>query len=358
MKKQTVLFLCGGSSEEHEISLISAHCVLEALDRSRWEPVVVGIDKRGRWGLSPDAKFFSGPVRADQIRLREDLEAATIDPSPHPDGRGRLHAGGRTHEFDVVFPMLHGTFGEDGRIQGLLEVARLPFVGSGCGSSWNCMDKVVTKTMAAAAGIPVVPFAVATSATTAADLETFGKRLGFPLFVKPARQGSSVGVAKVRAAEDLPAAVREALKHDSKVVLESGVIAREIECAVLGRGDAAQVAPPGEIVPNPKIGWYSYEAKYLLEDGAQTLAPAPLDAAEVKAAQKIALDAFRALECDGLARVDLFLERHSGRYYLNEINTLPGFTPISMYPKMWATAGKTYPELVTELLKLAVTRPR
>ncbi len=356
MKRQTVLFLCGGSSEEHEISLISAHCVLEALDRNRWDPIVVGIDKRGRWGLAENSDFFTGAVRADKIRLREELKPASIDPSPHADGRGRITAGGQTYPFDIVFPMLHGTFGEDGRIQGLLEVARLPFVGSGCGSSWNCMDKVVTKTMAAAAGIPVVPFAVATADTTPAELETFGKRLAFPLFVKPARQGSSVGVSKVRAANELAAAVEDALKHDTKVLLESAVIAREIECAVLGRGNSARVAPPGEIVPNAKIGWYSYEAKYLLDDGAEILAPAPLDAAQAKEAQKLALEAFRALECDGLARVDLFLERHSGRYYLNEINTLPGFTPISMYPKMWATAGVKYAELVNELLELASTR--
>jgi D-alanine-D-alanine ligase len=358
MSKRTVLFLCGGSSEEHEISLISAHCVLQALDRSRWEPLVVGIDKRGRWGLAANADFFTGSVRADQIRLREDLEPAAIDPSPQPDSRGRLRVGARTLEFDVVFPMLHGTFGEDGRIQGLLEVARLPFVGSGCGSSWNCMDKVVTKTLAAAAGIPVVPFAVATPMTSAAELETFGKRLGFPIFVKPARQGSSVGVSKVHTAGDLPRAVAEALRHDSKVLLETGVVAREIECAVLGRAASARVAPPGEIVPNRKIGWYSYEAKYLLDDGAETLAPAPLRPEEAKEAQKWALEAFRVLECDGLARVDLFLERHSGRYYLNEINTLPGFTPISMYPKMWATAGLAYADLVSELLELAMTRPR
>jgi D-alanine-D-alanine ligase len=351
-----ILFLCGGRSDEHEISLISAKCALDALDRTLFRPIVVGISKKGVWHLCDEKTFYKGELRADKIRLNEDAPEASIAPYPGADGRGKLFTNGRTLGFDAVFPILHGQFGEDGTLQGMLDLVGVPYVGSNCGSSWICMDKVLTKNLCQNAGIPSAEYVWLSGMDELPGKMAAIERLGSTVFVKPSRQGSSVGVSKVTSPAELKRAVEAAFKFDTKVLVEKGIDGREIECAVLGLNKSAQVALPGEIVPAPKVGWYSYEAKYLMDDGAQCLAPAPLEPAKVKEIQEFALKVFRLLECDGLARVDLFLERKTGKVFLNEVNTLPGFTPISMYPKMWQTSGVSYQALVTKLIELAFQR--
>lgn len=353
---QTVLLLCGGRSEEHEISLISAKCLLEALDRKKYRPLVVGISKKGVWYLEEEDSFYLGELRADRIQLNEKRPTVSIVPFCSEKGEGQLLCEGQTLTFDVVFPILHGPFGEDGTLQGLLEMLGVAYVGSGCSSSANCMDKGITKQLAQAAGIQVAEYVELRSL---ADLGLHSKaiaQLGLPVFVKPSRMGSSVGVTKVSQSSQLHAAVQSAFQFDSKVLVEKAIVGREIECAVLGHTAHARVAIPGEIIPNPKIGWYSYEAKYLNAEGAVTQVPAQLSETLLQKFQEVTLRVFKALDCEGLARVDFFLEKDTDEIYLNEINTLPGFTPISMYPKMWEASGISYSDLITQLLELAQKR--
>jgi len=353
---RTLLILCGGQSDEHEISLISAKCILDALDRSRFRPLVVGISKRGHWHLADEKTFYKGEVRADRISLDESTPLVTVSPRAASAGKGQLTAGGRTETFDAVFPVLHGTLGEDGTVQGMLDVMGVPYVGSGCEASAVCMDKVLTKALCRVAGIPVAEWITLSSVdqidARAAEL----RALGDLRFVKPARQGSSVGVTRVTRAEDLRAAVEKALRHDTKCLVERGIRGREIECGVLGLHGDAKASVPGEIVVSQSIGWYSYEAKYLLPDAAETLTPAPLPEGKAREVGALAVHAFDTLECDGMARVDMFLEEGTQKLFLNEVNTIPGFTPISMYPKMWEKSGVSYGELITRLVDLAVRR--
>ncbi len=351
-----VLILCGGRSDEHEISLISAKCVLDALDRTRYQPILVGVSKKGVWHLEHEDSFFTGEFRADKIKLNESAPRVTLAPYLSPSGRGRLEKGGEGVEFDVVFPLIHGQFGEDGTLQGLFDIVGVPYVGAGCGSSWICMDKALAKTLLRHAGIPVADWVMVNSVSQVAPRKAEIEKLGFPCFVKPSRQGSSVGVSKVASWAELEPAVASALKYDDKCLIERGIVGREIECAVLGLSKKPEASLPGEIVVSKKIGWYSYEAKYLLPDGAETLAPAPLDAATTLAVQELSKRVFTTLECDGMARVDLFLEEATGKLYLNEVNTIPGFTPISMYPKMWQVSGLSYAGLINRLLELARER--
>ncbi|MBI4404206.1 MAG: D-alanine--D-alanine ligase [Deltaproteobacteria bacterium] len=353
---KTVLILCGGKSEEHEISLISAHYVLEALDRNLFKPVVVGISRKGKWYLEDEKAFFKGPVRADKISLNEDAPSVQLSPFTSDSGRGLLDVRGKKIEFDVVFPILHGPFGEDGTLQGLFDIVGVPYVGPNCGSSWICMDKGLTKVVCKYWGIRVADFVCISSMAELEQRTEEIAALGSTLFVKPARLGSSVGITKVKRPDELKPAVASAFKHDSKVLIERAIVGREIECAVLGLNRSPRAALPGEIVPNKTIGFYSYEAKYLLPDGAELFAPAQLNSSTTKAVQQFALNAFQRLECDGMARMDLFLEHPSGLLYLNEANTIPGFTPISMYPKLWLASGLTYTQLITELLNLAFAR--
>ncbi len=351
-----LLVLCGGKSSEHEISLISAKGILDALDRSLFSPVVVGISKKGVWHLEDEKTFYLGEFRADQIRLNDAGTPVTLAPYLSATGRGQLIAGAKSIEFDAVFPILHGTYGEDGTMQGLLDLIGIPYVGSTCGSSWICMDKTLAKMLCAQNGIPSADFVVLRSRDELKKKRSEIEKLGKTIFVKPARAGSSVGVSKVTAPEQLEKAVDLAFKNDSKVLIEKGIEGREIECGILGLHGKARASVPGEIVVAPKIGWYSYEAKYLLKDGAETLTPAPLDAKTQAQVQRMAIEAFDLFECDGLARVDMFLEKGTGKIYLNEANTIPGFTPISMYPKMWEATGVSYRELIGELVRLAFER--
>ncbi|MFM8313808.1 MAG: D-alanine--D-alanine ligase family protein, partial [Deltaproteobacteria bacterium] len=300
---KTVLILCGGRSDEHEISLISAKGILDALDRKKYSPLLVGISKKGVWHLLEEHSFYLGEFRADKIKLNENFPSVTLAPFSNEKRQGSLLCHGKTHTFDVVFPILHGRFGEDGTLQGMLDMIGVPSVGSHCGSSWLCMDKILTKTLCLKAGIPTAKF---TWVSRLEDLSTVQNELNslkYPLFVKPPRQGSSVGVSKVTSPQDLTSAVETALKYDTKCLIEEGIQGREIECAVLGNHGSAKVAAPGEIIPSKKIGWYSFEAKYLLADGAETKVPTDLDPQTTEAVKNFALKAFDCLECDGMARV-------------------------------------------------------
>lgn len=304
----------GGRSGEHEVSLRSARAIIDALDRERYEVLEYLIGKDGRWSPRP------------------------ILPEP-----------GANPGIDVVFPVLHGTFGEDGTIQGLFEMAGLAYVGAGVFASAAAMDKVHCKRLLVEAGIPVVPYQVHERPGGAARVES---AFGYPVFVKPANLGSSVGISKAHSREEMEAAFAEAFLFDHKVLVEPAIAGRELECAVLGNGDP-RAATPCEILPSKEF--YDYEDKYLL-DKARTVLPADLTAEQTATVQRLAVDAFRAVECTGLARVDFFLEHGSGRFYVNEINTLPGFTSISMYPKMWQHAGIGFVALVDRLIELGLER--
>jgi D-alanine-D-alanine ligase len=338
--------LFGGRSAEHEISLLSSHNIHQAIDRDRFQPFLVGIDRQGRWRRESDATLDR--ATGDPRGLALDDAAPVID-------------AGVLRPDDVVFPMLHGTGGEDGTIQGLLELCDVAYVGAGVLGSAIGMDKEVSKRLLRDAGIPVVDYRVLTARAHAADADgclRLGAELGYPLFCKPANTGSSVGVSKVRRAEDLAAAVAEALSFDTKVLLERGIDAREIESAVLdGLGGAPpQASPPGEIVVSHKDGFYSYDAKYVDQDAAKLVIPAALPAALSARVQQLAVDTFLALELAGMARVDFFVDRGTLDLYVNEVNTLPGFTAGSMYPKMWEAAGLPIKALVSRLIDLAVER--
>jgi len=356
MKKTRVIVLFGGRSAEHEVSLISARNVVSALDRERFEPVLIGIDKQGRWrresertleAATGDPRLVALDAGAPSVSIEEGLELA-----PSAGGSGPLTSD------DVVFPVLHGTYGEDGTVQGMLELAGVAYVGAGVLGSAIGMDKDVAKRLLRDAGIPVVDFRVVTAAEHAARPATasaHAAELGFPLFVKPANAGSSVGVSRVRAPAELDRAVRAALSFDRKALLERGVDAREIECAVLGNDDP-RASVPGEIIVRHPDGFYSYDAKYVDPDGAVWKIPADLPAPVAARVQELAVRTFRVLDLAGMARVDFFLERGTSALYVNEVNTIPGFTAISMYPKMWEASGLALPALVTRLIELAIER--
>jgi D-alanine-D-alanine ligase len=350
--KIRVGILFGGQSAEHEISILSARNVLAALDLTRFEPVLIGIDKRGRW-LLQDAQRLLASARDPRL-VRIDSGPPAQLPStfaaPLPDA---------VKPIDVVFPVLHGTLGEDGAVQGLLEVAGMPYVGAGILGSAIGMDKDVMKRLLRDVGIPITDFRTIRRRAFDTDPERACRELAaleFPLFVKPANAGSSVGITKVADPAGIEQALRHAFEFDSKVLVEAAVDGREIELAVLG-GSPPLVSVAGEIIVKHPDGFYSYDAKYIDEHAVSFELPARLSADEQARAQQIALQTFDALECEGLARVDLFLNA-AGEFLVNEINTLPGFTAISMYPKLWALSGVPQQELVTRLIELALDRAR
>ncbi|NPV70479.1 MAG: D-alanine--D-alanine ligase [Firmicutes bacterium] len=353
--KVRVGLIFGGRSGEHEVSLMSAASVFKFIDRDRFEVVPIGISKQGKWVLAGDA------IRMLQRGVVENDDGVSVALVPEPNRNSLVRVDGAPFEaagsIDVVFPMLHGTYGEDGTIQGLLDLADIPYVGSGVLASAAGMDKDVMKRLFREKGLPVVKHRVLMRHEFEADPEAVVRSLleSFrpPLFVKPANLGSSVGVTKVKHAADLEEALGKACQYDRKVLVEEGVEnAREIECAVLGNDDPV-ASPPGEIVPSREF--YDYTAKYLDPD-TQLIVPADLPDAVVKGIQRISIEAFRCIDAAGLARVDFFVERDSNRIWLNEINTLPGFTSVSMYPKMIQATGISYTELVTRLIDLAIER--
>jgi D-alanine-D-alanine ligase len=351
MKRIVILY--GGKSGEHEVSLVSAASILRHLDLSAFEPVLVGAAKDGTWRLQDGAAVAaalagSGPLSIGGGRRVLAAPGAGLV-AEGPAGLERL-------ECDLVFPVLHGTFGEDGTIQGLLETAGLPYVGAGVLGSSIGMDKATAKELWLRAGLPVVPF-MALRADALGDIDAVapraGTRFGWPCFVKPSCGGSSVGASKVESAEDMGEALREAFEWDEKVLIEPFVQAREIECSVLGN-EAPVAFPPGEVAPSHEF--YDYEAKYVDPEGARLEVPARLSAEQADRIRELAIAAFEACGLSGMARVDFFLDKRTGEILLNEVNTIPGFTQISMYPRMCEAGGLAYPELITRLADLALER--
>lgn len=351
--KLRVAVLFGGRSGEHEISIRSAHSVVEAIDRSRFEAILVGIDRQGGWHLHSDEGFGRLTTDAGQgsvvdvTLVSRHGEHGLID----SEKGGRAAAG-----VDVVFPVLHGPFGEDGRIQGMLEMLGIPYVGAGVLGSAVGMDKDVQKRLLRDAGIAIVPFVTVHRLDWTRSGDSIRKgwqSLGYPIFVKPANLGSSVGISKVHDDSEIDRAVAEAFRYDDKIVIEKGVDAREIECSVLGNAEP-NASVLGEIVP--AADFYSYEAKYSAASEAKLLIPAPLDRELADSMRELALRAFQVLECSALARVDFLLERSNNTPYVNELNTMPGFTSISMYPKLWEATGLGFSDLVTRLVELAMQR--
>ncbi len=353
MAKLRVGIVFGGKSAEHEVSLQSAKNIVNAIDKSRFEVVLLGIDKQGQWHINDEQSYLLNADDPAHIALNpSEISVATV-PGVMQGQLINASTGQTLSQIDVIFPIVHGTLGEDGSLQGMLRMANLPFVGSDVLGSAACMDKDVTKRLLRDAGLNVAPFVTLTRANrdqhTFADLSA---RFGLPLFVKPANQGSSVGVSKVNSEAQFSDAVRLAFTFDHKVVVEQGIKGREIECAVLGN-DFPQASTCGEVVLNSEF--YSYDTKYIDDQGAQIVVPAALDPEVNDAIRAIAIEAYQALGCRGMARVDVFLTADN-RVVINEINTLPGFTNISMYPKLWQASGLSYPDLITRLIELALER--
>jgi len=319
--KTRVAVIYGGRSGEHEVSIRSAKSIIDAMDADKYKVLHYLISKDGKWSPRP------------------------IVPEPRANP-----------EIDVVFPVLHGTFGEDGTIQGLLELAELPYVGAGVLASSASMDKEVMKRLAKERGLPVVDYLVMSSnvmsSNNVSNVESVCSRFEFPVFVKPANLGSSVGISKARNCEELKSALELAASYDRKVIVERGIIGREFECSVLGNDDPL-AAIPCEILPSRDF--YDYDDKYLLEK-AETVIPANLSPEQTAELQRLAVECYRAVECEGMARVDFLLESAADKLYINEINTIPGFTSISMYPKMWEYSGLPMPKLIDRLIELALER--
>jgi D-alanine-D-alanine ligase len=385
MKKIRVGILFGGRSGEHEVSLLSAASVLHSIDKDKYEVVPIGITKAGRWLTAEHAQdMLEGKIVLEPRSLRAGDpettpsaavlargESVVVPPEPVHRQSGLVpfqseatltrRASDRAINVDVIFPVLHGTFGEDGTIQGLLELADIPYVGAGVLGSAAGMDKDIMKSLFIAAHIPIVKHVTILRAAWENDPKKVQKaiesKLRYPVFVKPANLGSSVGISKAHNRKELGPAMDEAAKFDRKIVIEQGVggkndKAREIECSVLGN-DEPTASVPGEIVPGKEF--YDYTAKYL-DEGSQLIIPAKLTKTETKRVQELAIAAFRAVDCSGLARVDFLMDPKTRKIFLNEINTMPGFTAISMYPKLWAASGLAYPDLIDRLIHFGIER--
>jgi len=385
MEKLRVGILFGGRSGEHEVSLLSAASVLNAIDKEKYEVVPIGITKDGRWLTAEHAEnLLTGKLVLEPRNLRagdpENTtsaavlargEAVVVPPEPthrhsglvpfQTDAAMMRRASDRAINVDVIFPVLHGTFGEDGTIQGLLELADIAYVGAGVLGSAAGMDKDIMKSLFIAAKIPIVKHVTILRGAWEKDPKKVQKKveskLTYPVFVKPANLGSSVGISKAHNRKELGPAIEEAAKFDRKIVIEQGVggkkeKAREIECSELGNDDPV-ASLPGEIVPGKEF--YDYTAKYV-DEGSQLIIPAKLTKAETKKVQELAVAAFQAVDCSGLARVDFLMDPKTRKIFLNEINTMPGFTSISMYPKLWAASGLEYAELIDRLIQLGIER--
>lgn len=358
--KIRVAVLYGGRSAEHEVSLKSAENVIKYLDSSRFEVIPIGIDKQGKWFLGKDV--FANSLTHNQVaHLPGDGHAWFApewigNPSDGKNIKEVMNSSQSGSHFDVVFPVVHGTLCEDGTLQGLLEIAGLPYVGCGVLASAVGMDKDVAKRLAINAGIPVAPYFVIKKNEWQKRRKEFEDKMSFPVFVKPSNAGSSIGITKVKAKEKFQSAVDEAFRFDTKVLVEKALNVMELEVAVLESLDDSDpiVSVVGEIRPTHEF--YSYDAKYLDEKGAELLIPAPVDASILDEARSMAKKIFSTLDCEGMARVDLFLNKDDNKIYFNEINTIPGFTQISMYPKLMAASGVSYPELLTRLIQLAIKR--
>jgi D-alanine-D-alanine ligase len=351
MKKFNIGILFGGKSAEHEISLISAQNVYNSLDKKKYKAILIGIDKKGKWFLH-DKNFTTNPNDPKKIKLKKSLKQLALVTG---QDRGQLLqiSNKKTIHLDVIFPVLHGTFGEDGTVQGLLKLLNIPFVGVDLLGSAVCMDKDLAKKLLTQARIPNAKFVTFTnSGKEKINFNKVKKELGLPLFIKPANMGSSVGINKVNSQKEFALAIKDAFQYDNKIIIEEFIKGREIECAILGN-EKPQASLIGEII-TPQNKFYSYDAKYTNEE-AILKAPAELSKAVMKKVQDLAIQAFQALECEGMSRVDMFLTK-SGKLYINEINTIPGFTNISMYPKLWEKTGISQTKLITKLINLAIQR--
>ena len=359
-KRLRVGILFGGKSAEHEVSLQSAKNVYDAIDREKYEPVLIGIDKSGRWVRNDESRFLLDADDPKHIRLNPSSDAVALV----PESKGNISSLSATENdewaIDVVFPILHGPFGEDGTVQGLLKLADIPFVGAGVLASAVGMDKDVMKRLLRDAGLPIGKFLSFHSGGTVPCYKEICGILGSPVFIKPANMGSSVGVSKVHNEDEYVTALKSAFEYDTKIVIEEFIPGRELECSVLGSafgitngGEEAEASVPGEVKPSHEF--YSYDAKYIDEEGAILTIPAEIPAETAARVRELAIAVFKTLCCEGLARVDFFL-KEDGTVIINEINTMPGFTRISMYPKLWDASGISYTGLIDRLIELAILR--
>jgi len=353
MKKINVGILFGGKSSEHEVSLQSAKNVIAAIDKEKYNVVLIGIDKTGRWYLNENSRFLLNSHDPKRIALEKSEKDVVILPGDSSHELLSVGGGDVLGQLDVVFPVLHGTYGEDGTVQGLLKLADIPFVGAGVLGSAIGMDKDVAKRLLRDSGIPIARF-LAFQRWQREDIifDKITEHLGLPLFVKPANAGSSVGVSKVNDKKQFDGAIESAFRFDRKILIEEAIVGRELECAVLGN-DSPEASAIGEIIP--QHDFYSYAAKYIDENGAYLDIPAKLPDAVSLSIQKMAVQAYQVLCCEGMARVDFFL-KEDNTIIVNEINTIPGFTQISMYPKLWEISGLPYPALIDRLIQLAIER--
>ncbi|MGX9937834.1 D-alanine--D-alanine ligase [Advenella kashmirensis] len=353
MKKKHVGIIFGGKSAEHEVSLQSAKNILEAIDKTKFDVTLIGIDKNGGWHLNEASNFLLNAENPALIALNRSGRRVALFPGQQLNQLIESDSAQKFSQLDVIFPVVHGTLGEDGALQGLMRIANLPFVGSSVLSSAICMDKDVSKRLLRAAGLDVASFISLTRHNRKTlRFESVCEQLGLPLFIKPANLGSSVGVSKVKTQEEFEVALSTAFAFDNKVLIEQAIDGREIECAVLGN-ERPEASLCGEIVTSDSF--YSYNTKYIDSEGAKIVVPAQLSEAASNHIRSTALKAFEVLECSGMARVDFFLTRDE-KLIVNELNTLPGFTNISMYPKLWEATGLSYSDLITRLIELAIER--
>ncbi|MFD8566140.1 D-alanine--D-alanine ligase family protein [Streptomyces sp. NPDC057694] len=367
-QKPRVAVVFGGRSSEHGVSVVTAGAVLRAIDRSKYDVLPIGITREGRWALTsddPERMAISDRRVPDVADLAESPEGGVVLPVD-PSSREVVYTEPGSvpkalGDVDVVFPVMHGPYGEDGTIQGLLDLSGTPYVGCGVLSSAVGQDKEYMKRIFTSFGLKVGPYLVIRPREWEREQEGARRRVaefvgehGWPLFVKPARAGSSIGITKVESFDGLDEAMETARAHDPKVIIEAGIVGREIECGVLEFEDGPRASVPAEIPPVQAHDFYDFEAKYI--DSAAGLVPAPLTAEQTAEVQRLAVEAFEAVSCEGIVRADFFLTE-DGEFVINEINTLPGFTPISMYPRMWQESGVSYPELVDRLLQAALRRP-
>lgn len=365
--KPRVAVVFGGRSSEHGVSVVTAGAVLRAIDRSKYDVLPIGITREGRWALTaddPERMAITDRQVPDVADLAESPEGGVVLPVDPGSREVVYNEPGSVPkalgEVDVVFPVLHGPYGEDGTIQGLLDLSGTPYVGCGVLSSAVGQDKEYMKRIFTSFGLKVGPYLVVRPREWERDQEGARRRVadfvgdhGWPLFIKPARAGSSIGITKVDSFDGLDEAIETAREHDPKVIIEAGIVGREIECGVLEFEDGPRASVPAEIPPADSHAFYDFEAKYI--DSAAGIVPAPLSEEQTAEVRRLAVDAFEAMSCEGIVRADFFLDE-DGEFVINEVNTLPGFTPISMYPRMWQESGVSYPELVDRLIQAALRR--
>ncbi|MBM7094474.1 D-alanine--D-alanine ligase [Bacillus sp. H-16] len=353
MTKRTLGIIFGGKSSEHEVSLQSAKNVYDAVDKEKYDVVLIGIDKEGKWHLNDTGNYLMNGDDPKRIALNKSNKGIAVVPGESEDQFIEKSSASALEQLDVVFPILHGPLGEDGTMQGMLKLAGLPFVGPDVLGSAVSMDKDVAKRLLKDAGLTVADsITLKKHKKDTVSFEEVEGKLGLPVFIKPANQGSSVGVSRAGTKEEYTKGIETAFRFDNKLIIESAVKGREIECAILGNEEPL-ASGVGEILPQGDF--YSYEAKYIDEKGALLQIPASLSEEMIKKVQEEAVKAFEALECEGMARVDFFLKEND-ELVINEINTIPGFTKISMYPKLWDLEGISYPKLIDKLIELAIER--